>query len=137
MVQRDMRIILALILITLFGSVIAQTKEQIIDNYIKAFNARDIEGYLKPLDDSIKVIKFPNRVFDNGKNKIRASYTSAFRALSGQIEVLGKSEIGDFFVIEQRLKRSEFQSIDQYVIFKFRENRIIETHYLPKNFSWP
>ena len=138
MKQNHKKAILIFVIGASAATVSAQSKEQIINSYNNAFNARDVEGFLEPLDDSVKTFKFPNTLVENGKPKVRESYTPAFKSkeLGGQIEILGRVEIGDVYIIEQSLRRSGFPSVDQYVIFKFKGNKIIETHYLPKNFSW-
>lgn len=119
--------------------VVGQTKAEIIDDYIAAFNSRDIEGYLAPLADSVKHIKFPDEIVEKSKSEVRISYTNAFNAkgLDGQITILGRLEIGDIYIIEQSLRQGDFQPVDQYILFKFAGNKITEIHYLPKNFSWP
>jgi len=116
-----------------------QTKSQIIDNYIDAFNKRDIEKFIEPLDDSVKQIQFPDKVVEKSKSDFRASYISAFNAqeLGGQIQIIGKLELDDILIIEQSLQRADLQPVDQYVLFRFKGNKITEIHYLPKNFSWP
>ena len=134
--------ILRLTFLLVFASLFqahGQTKSQIIDKYIEAFNKRDIEGYLAPMDDSVKEFKFPDKLVDKSKADVRKTYTSAFNAkeLGGQLTILGRIEIGDIYIIEQSLQRGDFQPVDQYVLFRFSGDRIVEIHYLPKNFSWP
>jgi hypothetical protein len=126
----------------LFGAcplwVVGQIKAKIVDDYIRAFNDRDIAGYLAPLADSVKQIKFPNEIVGKSKSEVRMSYTNAFDAkLGGQITILGRVEIGNIYIIEQSLRREGFQPVDQYILFKFAGDKITEIHYLPKNFSWP
>lgn len=118
--------------------VVGQTRAKIIDDYIGAFNNRDIEGFLTPLADSVKQIKFPDEIVEKSKSEVRISYTNAFNAkLGGQITILASLEIGDIYIIEQSLRRGDFQPVEQYILFKFAGNKITEIHYLPKNFSWP
>jgi len=116
----------------------AQDKSEIVTNYVAAFNSRDVEKYLEPLDDSIIEYVFPNEILYNGKEEMRKAYTSAFKAaeLGGKIEILGASKIGDVYVIEQSLVGNGPDSIDQFVVFKFSKDKIVEIHYLPKNFEW-
>lgn len=116
-----------------------QTRSQIIDRYIDAFNKRDIEGFLAPMDDSVKQYKFPDNIVEKSKADVRKSYTGAFSAkqLGGKLIILGSIEIGDIYIIEQSLRREDFQPVDQYVLFRFSGDRITEIHYLPKNFNWP
>jgi hypothetical protein len=116
-----------------------QTRSQIIDRYIDAFNKRDIEGFLAPMDDSVKQYRFPDKIVEKSKADVRKSYTNAFSAkgLGGKLTIIGRIEIGDVYIIEQRLQREDSQPVDQYILFRFSADRITEIHYLPKNFSWP
>jgi len=116
----------------------AQDKNEVVKNYIAAFNSRDVNKYLEFLDDSIVEYVFPNEILYKGKEQMRKAYTSAFNAtvLGGKIKILGTSEIGGVYVIEQSLIGNGPDSVDQFIMFKFSENKIVEIHYLPKNFSW-
>ena len=116
--------------------VIAQNKEQIINDRIEAFNSRDVEKYLEALDESVKEFRFPNQIRYAGLDEVRDAYLSAFKApeLSGTIEILGRSEIEDIYIIEQSLKGFGTEPVDQYVLYKFKGNKIIEIHHLPKNY---
>lgn len=113
----------------------AQTKDEILDNRIKAFNERNIEKYLEPLHDSVRQVVFPNNVTDSNKQSVRTSYTSAFNALDGQITVKGRKDFGEFCIEEQSLERLGHSPVVNYVMYKFKGNRIIEILYLPKNYD--
>lgn len=133
------RLIFLLVFFACLHQTYGQTKSQIIDSYVNAFNNRDIEAFLAPMHDSVRQFKFPNQIVEKSKAEIRKSYTSAFgaRELGGQLTILGRIEVGDVYIIEQSLQRANFKPVDQYVLFRFSGEQIIEIHYLPKYFSWP
>jgi hypothetical protein len=115
-----------------------QTRDAIIEAHISAFNMRDVEKYLEPLDDSVKLFRFPDKVGEKSKAEVRIAYSSAFNAkeLGGTIKVWGKMQVGDIYIVDQSLVREGFAPVDQYVLYRFRSSKIIEIHYLPKNFTW-
>jgi hypothetical protein len=106
---------------------------------LRSSRHRDIEGYLAPLDDMVKFVKFPDMIAEKSKSEVRVSYTNAFKSkgLGGQISIQGRMEMGDIYIIEQSLRDGDAEPIDQYLLFKFSGNKITEIHYLPKNFNWP
>lgn len=48
---------------------------------LDAYNKRDIEAFLKPYSESVKVYAFPNQLLYEGKAKMREEYTSMFNRL--------------------------------------------------------
>ncbi len=116
-----------------------QTKTQIVDDHIAAFNKRDIEGFIKPMSDSVKLIAFPDIITEKSKKEVRKNYAAAFdsKELGGQMIILGKLEIGNVYIVEESLQRDGLEPVTQYILFRFSGDKIIEIHYLPKNFSWP
>lgn len=130
--------LLCLLMVATSSLIFGQTKERVIDNYVEAFNARDIEKFIDLFDESARIIGFPDLVREKSKHEIKESHLPAFRSkeLTGEIFIVGKSEIGDLYVIEQSLKGFRTGPVDQYLIFKFKGNKIIEIQYLPKNFRW-
>lgn len=48
---------------------------------LDAYNKRDIEAFLKPYSENVKVYAFPNQLLYEGKAKMREEYTSMFNRL--------------------------------------------------------
>ena len=114
----------------------SQTREEILDGYIKAFNDRDIEKYLEPLHDSVTLVIFPGNVLNKGKEEVKSTYAPAFKSqnLGGQIKIMGRKDFGELSIQEQSLERLNSPPVINYVLYRFSNNRIIEIAYLPKNY---
>ncbi|ULQ55230.1 nuclear transport factor 2 family protein [Flavihumibacter rivuli] len=50
------------------------------DTQLNAYNARDIEGFLKPYSDSVKVYMFPDKLMYKGKDIMRKEYDDMFKS---------------------------------------------------------
>lgn len=81
---------LLLIALTIFNTSfsIAQDKAAIekeatdlAQEQLDAYNKRDIEAFLKPYSENVKIYAFPNQLLYEGKAKMREEYTSMFNRL--------------------------------------------------------
>jgi len=81
------KIILILALILGFSTV-AQNQSEIekiatalAQEQLDAYNKRDIEAFLKPYSENVKVYAFPDQLLYEGKAKMREEYTAMFSQL--------------------------------------------------------
>jgi hypothetical protein len=125
-------------LLTLTMFAFGQSKDDIIKEYVDSFNKRDIEKFVALFDDSAKIVAFPDMIREKSKSEIEKTHLDAFKSkeMSGEITILGKTEINDIYIVEQSLRGFKSEPVDQYLIFKFRGHKILEIYCLPKNFSW-
>ncbi|WP_396184308.1 nuclear transport factor 2 family protein [Flavobacterium sp.] len=49
---------------------------------LDAYNKRDIEAFLKPYSENVKIYAFPDQLLYEGKAKMRKQYTSMFNQLT-------------------------------------------------------
>ena len=82
---------LLLIALTIFNISfsIAQDKAKIekeatdlAQEQLDAYNKRDIEAFLKPYSENVKIYAFPDQLLYEGKAKMRKQYTSMFNQLT-------------------------------------------------------
>jgi hypothetical protein len=111
--------------------------QEILDYHIEAFNKRDIEKYLHHLHDSVTVTTFPAEITDKNIGDVRTTYTSAFNAksLGGQIRIAGRRKFGDYYIQEESLEGFNTEPVMNYVMYRFKGNKIIEIVYLPGNWK--
>ncbi len=116
---------------------VAQSDFEILDSRVEAFNQRDIEKYLNHMHDSVKVITFPNEVTNNNKAEVRASYGSAFKAtsLGGKMRIVNRRKFGDCYIQEEWLEGFNSEPVMNYVMYRFKGDKIVEIVYLPGNWK--
>ncbi|MDH5476344.1 MAG: hypothetical protein OEX22_11680 [Cyclobacteriaceae bacterium] len=127
-----------LIIVSIPDLAFSQTKSEILDYQIEAFNQRDIEKYLRHMHDSIRIVTFPNKVTQKNIEEVRFTYSTAFyaKSLSGQMKIVGRREFGEYCIQEQWLEGFNSEPVMNYVLFKFKEDKIIEIVNLPKNWAY-
>lgn len=62
-------------------SAIEKEAAALAQEQLDAYNKRDIEAFLKPYSDNVKVYAFPDQLLYEGKAKMREEYTSMFSQL--------------------------------------------------------
>ncbi|WP_246205941.1 nuclear transport factor 2 family protein, partial [Fulvivirga aurantia] len=77
------RLKLLLLFLVLHGFVMAQetTPEALAQQQLDAYNARDIEAFLIPYSDSVKIYNFPGELSMQGKDAMRTTYSGMFERL--------------------------------------------------------
>jgi len=62
-------------------STIEKEATALAQEQLDAYNKRDIEAFLKPYSENVKVYAFPDRLLYEGKAKMREEYASMFNRL--------------------------------------------------------
>ncbi|MTI20343.1 steroid delta-isomerase, partial [Fulvivirga sp. RKSG066] len=57
------------------------TPEALAQQQLDAYNARDIEAFLIPYSDSVKIYNFPGELSMQGKDAMRTTYSGMFERL--------------------------------------------------------
>ena len=95
----------------LFSSVflLAQSEaEQLAQQQLDAYNERDIEAFLKPYADSVKVFRFPNQLLYQGKETMRPRYASMFENTPElHCTLVNRIVFGDTVIDQESVKISE------------------------------
>ncbi|MEO1513493.1 MAG: nuclear transport factor 2 family protein [Bacteroidota bacterium] len=56
----------------------ASSPEQLAQEQLDAYNARDIDAFLKPYSDEVEIYNFPDQLISKGKESMRKSYAQMF-----------------------------------------------------------
>jgi len=79
--------LLLFILVCIGQQLMAQVKDEelskknleLVEAQLKAYNQRNIEAFLLPYSDSVKVFNFPNQLQYHGKTQMRKIYSRMFK----------------------------------------------------------
>lgn len=99
---------------------------------LQAYNKRDIEAFLEPYSDSVKVYEFPNKLMYKGKETMRKSYAEMFKGfpelnctLKSRV-VVGNTVIDE----EQVLIKKGMPLIHAVAIYKIALGKIQEVYFI-------
>jgi hypothetical protein len=99
---------------------------------LKAYNERNIDAFLEPYSDSVKVYEFPNKLMYKGKETMRKSYAEMFKGfpelnctLKSRV-VVGNTVIDE----EQVLIKKGMPLIHAVAIYKIALGKIQEVYFI-------
>ena len=108
---------------------VALVEEQLI-----AYNNRDIEGFLKPFSENIKGYNYPDQLFFEGKEKMRAIYSRLFdRCPNLHCETISRTVFNDTVIDKEKVtgmipNENEFPYF--LAIYKIASKEITEIRFL-------
>ncbi len=113
-------------------SQIISTAEKLVQEQLDAYNKRDIEAFLKPYSDTVKVYYFPNQFAYQGKEQMRKQYADMFKkavdlycTLKSRM-VLGNKVIDEESVIFDKNKPAAHAA----AIYTIAGDKIVAVHFV-------
>lgn len=110
------------------------TPVELAEQQLKGYNDRNIELFLQPYSDSVKVFLFPNKLLYKGKQKMRNQYAAMFNN-SPDLHCTIKSRIaiGNTVIDEENVVFRKDQPIAHAVaIYKIAHDKIQEVYFIMK-----
>jgi hypothetical protein len=113
----------------------APTPEQLAQQQLVAYNARDIDAFLIPFADDVEVYNFPNELLYKGKEKMRAKYEGMFKRLVNlHCEVVNRIVFGDTVVDQEVVKGfGTDKPLEAMAIYKISDHKISKVYFLRKD----
>ncbi len=104
------------------------------EEQLAAYNNRDIEAFLRPYSDSIKIFDFPDRLISKGKDKMAASYAAMFSATPElHCELLNRMVMGNTVVDQERVSvAAGLPPFFAIAIYKIADGKIQEVYFMTK-----
>lgn len=133
--MKHVRITLLLLLTSLgtFAQTEELSPEELVQQQLDGYNARDIDLFLAPYSDSVEIYSFPNRLDAKGKENIRPGYASMFEnSPKLHCELVNRIVNGNMVIDRERVtgllpKKKVLEAVAIYII----ENGKIQKVYFP------
>lgn len=103
-----------------------------VETQLTAYNNRDIEAFLKPYSDSVKVFGFPQQPQYVGKTAMRQVYTDMFAYLPDlHCKVVNRIQSGNTIIDHEKviLRKSE-PTLEAVAIYKVKNSEITEVYFI-------
>lgn len=125
------RIIFSFLLTLLFSALlIAQAPTELADAQLEAYNNRDIDAFLAPYADSVKVYNGQRELLYMGKETMRGRYASLFeRTPDLNCNLLNRIAVNNT-IIEHEEVTFNGKTIYAIVMYKVADNKIQEVHFV-------
>ncbi len=112
-------------------TLINETPEMLVQQRANGFNAHNIDAFLQPYDDSIKVYVFPDQMIAEGKDSLRKIYSGLFTNPDLHFEIKDHIVQGNTIIDKESLSGIGSKNVEVTVIFQV-ENKKIKREYFIK-----
>lgn len=124
-------VILLLAAVLLQTMALAQTPVELADAQLLAYNNRDIEAFLVPYSDSVKIYNDKRALIYEGKEQMRDQYGKFFKATpSLHCDLRNRIAVGNTVIEHEEVSFGENRRALAIVMYKVRNNKIQEVHFL-------
>lgn len=115
---------------------IEQKAVELAEAQLIAYNNRDIDAFLEPYSDSVKIYNFPNEFQYQGKDKMRVGYADFFQhATNLHCEVVSRIVLGNKVIDEEKVtgfSQNKDDVLYAIAIYTIRNGKIAEVRFLRK-----
>ncbi len=118
-----------------WGQQYTQSEQQNIalaEAQLKAYNAHDIEAFLVPYSDTVKVYAYPNQLRYQGKETMRRVYTEMFANLPDlHCTLVNRIAMSSTVIDQEEVFIKEGQpNIKAIAIYKMQGDKIVEVTFI-------
>lgn len=107
------------------------TPEELAQMQLDAYNARNIEDFLKPYADSVKIYNFPNTLIMDGKEAMRKSYAAMFqRTVNLHCELVNRMVMGNTVIDQESVTGFGDEPFKAIAIYKIKDGKIAEVYFI-------
>lgn len=113
----------------LFG--FSQTPEELANAQLEAYNNRDIDAFLIPYSDTVKVYDGSKKLLYQGKDTMREQYAGMFESRPDlYCNLLNRIAVGNTVVEHEEVTFEKGRTGTYIVMYKVSENKIQEVHFV-------
>jgi len=107
------------------------TPNQLAQLQLDAYNSRNIEGFLAPYAEDVKIYTFPNELIMEGKAAMRKSYGSMFeRTPNLHCSLVNRIVMGDTVIDKEYVVGFGEKATEVIAIYKIKEGKIAEVYFM-------
>ncbi|WP_394975448.1 nuclear transport factor 2 family protein [uncultured Croceitalea sp.] len=104
--------------------------ERIAQEQLDAYNAKDIDSFLKSYAEDVKVYRFPDRLLYQGKDKMRDTYKRMFETIPNLHCTLENRIVEQNVVIDKEKVQLGDKTIRATAIYVIKDFRIKEVYFI-------
>lgn len=126
-----LRISLLLAGMTFGFSAYCQTPEELANAQLEAYNKGDVEAFLVPFSDSVKVYNDKGALLYQGKETMRDQYSAGFERMPElHCKILNRIAVGNTVVDHEEVTFGQGRKVYAIVVYKMAKNKIQEVHFI-------
>ncbi|MEZ4808909.1 MAG: nuclear transport factor 2 family protein [Allomuricauda sp.] len=107
-----------------------ESPKVIVQRQLEAYNARDIDAFMDTYAENIKLYNYPNELFQDSKEKMRARYTSQFENTPDlHCEIKNRIVIGNKVIDEEYVRMNGVYS-SAVAIYEVENGKIVKVTFI-------
>ena len=107
------------------------TPEILAQQQLNAYNARDIDAFLEPYSDSVRIYSFPDKLMMRGKEEMRKQYSGLFdRVKELHCELVNRIVQGNTVIDQESVTGFGDKPLKAIAVYKIREGKIAEVYFM-------
>ncbi|MEM8894767.1 MAG: nuclear transport factor 2 family protein [Bacteroidota bacterium] len=109
-----------------------QTPEELAQAQLDAYNNRDLEAFLEPYSDTVKIYNFPKVLSMEGKDAMRERYGSMFRNMTDlNCELINRMVSGNTVIDQESVLFEKGKPrMQAFAIYKVEHQKIQEVYFI-------
>lgn len=111
------------------GKIIITTPESLVQQQLNAYNGHDLEAFLAPYADDVKIYQFPDTLIMKGKDDMRKHYLLIEKHPSLHCEILHRIIQGNTIIDHEKVTH-DGNIVNGTVIYKLEGNKIKTVYFL-------
>ena len=102
------------------------------EEQLQAYNNRNVEAFLKPYNEDIKVYQYPDNLLYTGKEKMRAVYTDKFNNLTDlHCQLVNRIVLRNIVIDQEEVTvEKDKPKINAIAIYTIVNNKIDEVRFI-------
>ncbi|WNJ20120.1 amidohydrolase family protein [Pontibacter sp. G13] len=119
--------------------IIEVSPEELVQQQLNAYNARDIEAFLEPYSDSLEIYSFPNQLQQKGKHLIRPGYEQMLQNIPDlHCELINRIVRGNLIIDQERVTGfANGGTLQAVAIYEIEDGKIIRVTFGGRSFDLP
>ncbi len=104
----------------------------LVQAQLEAYNQRDLDKFLEPYSDSVRIYNFPNDLRSTTKEELRNPYGGLFENMTDlYCELVNRTAIDNVVIDHERVTFMKGRpQIEVFAIYHIRHGKIQEVHFL-------
>lgn len=110
---------------------VAVTPEILAQQQLNAYNARNIDAFLEPYSDSVRIYGFPDKLMMKGKEEMRKSYSSLFTNVKElHCQLVNRIVQGNTVIDQENVTGFGDKPVKAIAVYKIRDGKIAEVYFM-------
>lgn len=116
------------------NSIIPNSPEDLVQQQLDGYNARDIDAFLAPYSEEVEIYNFPNELRDKGKEKIKPGYEAFFaRCPDLHCELVNRTVLGNTVIDHEKITGiPNMEFLEAIAIYKIENGKIAKVYFVSK-----